>query len=132
MTARPGDVRLGKGARAPETAPATPAETSPITAAELAPIIGGQDADLGRIEHLIATAWARVLAYAPGAPAAMQREALTRYAGYLYGSDFGGVASEEIGPRKVEYTVNHANAWRNSGAAGCVAPWRVRRAGAIG
>ena len=52
-------------------------------------------------------------------------------AGYLHGSDFGGIRQETIGPRSVDYQLNHANAWRACGAAGLVAPWAEQRAGAI-
>ena len=70
--------------------------------------------------------------YAPGAPQALKDEAVIRFAGYLAGSDFGGIAKEGIGPKEVEYTVNHAAMFRNSGAAALLSRWRVRRAGTIG
>ncbi len=80
--------------------------------------------------QLLAAATERVERYASAAPEAIQNEAVIRYAGYLAASDFGGIVKEGIGPRDVVYTTNHANAFRSSGAAGLLAPWRVRRAGA--
>ena len=74
---------------------------------------------------------ARVEREAPGAPQAVRDEAVIRFVGYWAQSDYGSIRSESIGPRSVEYIANHANAWRNCGAAGLLAPWRIRRAGAI-
>ena len=74
---------------------------------------------------------ARVEREAPGAPQSIRDEAVIRYAGYMAGSDYGALRGETIGPRSIEYVSNHANAWRNSGAAGLLSPWKVRRAGAI-
>ena len=123
-------VDLQKSARL-TTTPSDPT-LPPITAAELAPIIGAS-ADLTRAGHLLATAWERVRTYAPSAPEQIHREAIVRLAGYLWGSDFGGIVSEtSVADAKVEYVVNHGNAFRNSGAAGLLSSWRVRRAGAIG
>lgn len=75
---------------------------------------------------------ARVEAYAPDAPQALRDEAAIRFAGYLAQADFATVKSETIGPRSTEYNMDHAAAWRNSGAAMLLSPWRVRRAGKIG
>ena len=74
----------------------------------------------------------RVEREAPGAPQAIRDEAVIRYAGYMAGADYGAVKTEGIDSKTVEWTVNHANAWRNCGAGGLLAPWKVRRAGAIG
>ena len=52
-------------------------------------------------------------------------------AGYLAGSDYGGLRSETVGSRSFEFQTNHAPAFRNSGAKALLSPWRVRRAGAI-
>lgn len=107
--------------------------SDPITAAELAREIGEADADgIARAERLLTVANEMVKRYAPAAPAAMKREAIIRYAGYMAGSDYGGIVKEGIGPRDVEYVTNHANAWRSCGAAGLLSRWRARRAGAIG
>ena len=75
---------------------------------------------------------ARVALEAPGAPQAIRDEAVIRYAGYMAGSDYGAVRAETIGPVSRTYAMNHAAAFRNSGAAGLLSPWKVRRAGAIG
>lgn len=75
---------------------------------------------------------ARVQNYAPLAPQSVRDEATIRFSGYLNQSDFGGVRKEGIGEKDVEYVVNHAAAFRNSGAAGLLSPWRRRRAGSIG
>ena len=100
-----------------------------LTAAALAAETG---ADLARAERVLPAASAMVERYAPTAPAALKNEAIIRFGGYLLGSDYGGVARESIGPKEVEYAANHANAWRNSGAAMLLTRWKRRRAGAIG
>ena len=87
------------------------------------------DEDASALGELAA---ARVEREAPGAPQSIRDEAVIRYGGYMAGADYGGLRSENIGPRSIEYVVNHSNAWRNSGAYGLLAPWKVRRAGAIG
>ena len=74
---------------------------------------------------------ARVEREAPSAPQSVKDEAVIRYAGYWAGSDYGSVRKESIGPREVEYGMNHSTAWRNSGAAGLLSRWVRRRAGAI-
>ena len=86
-----------------------------------------------RAARLLAVATEAVNRYAPTAPDAIANEAVIRFAGYLAGSDYGGVKSESIGPRAVEYTppTNNAAAFRISGAAGLLTVYRVRRAGAI-
>jgi len=75
---------------------------------------------------------ARVERKAPSAPQATKDKAVIRHAGYMWQSDYGGVKREELGPKNTEWTVNHAATWRNSGAGGLLAPWRIRRAGLIG
>ena len=71
--------------------------------------------------------------YAPGAPQEIRDEAVIRFAGYLAQSDFGTVISEtSVESKANEYVVTHQNAWRNSGAAMLLSPWKIRRAGAIG
>ena len=75
---------------------------------------------------------ARVEKEAPGAPQSVKDEAVLRASGYAAQMDFGTIRREEMGPRAVEYVTNHSNAWRHSGAAALLSPWRVRRAGAIG
>ena len=75
---------------------------------------------------------ARVEREAPGAPQGIRDEATIRYAGYLTEGSYGAIRKRSIGPIDYEFVVNHANAWRNCGAAGLLAPWRIRRAGVIG
>ena len=96
--------------------------------------VAGRAADSDEAaNHLGSVAAAMVEDYAPGAPQPLKDEAVIRFAGYLAGSDYGGVVKESGLPgHDVEYVTNHANAWRNSGAAMLLARWRVRRAGAIG
>ena len=74
---------------------------------------------------------ARVERDAPGAPQAVKDEAVIRLAGYWSQADFGTIRKEEAGPMVREFVTNHANAWRSSGAAGLLAPWKIRRAGVI-
>lgn len=81
---------------------------------------------------MLAAATARVTRYAPGAPDEIHNEAVIRYVGYLAGSDFGGFVDEREGPQSKTYTTNHAAMFRNSGAAGLLAPWRTHRAGSVG
>ena len=108
-----------------------------ITAEELAEEIGihldTRPADITRARRLLAVATERVNRYAPLAHSAMKNEACIRYAGYLNGSDYGGVKSESIGPRSVEYTspTTNASAFRSSGAAALLSPYKIRRAGSI-
>ena len=110
-----------------------PSSTAALEAARscLSEAVGG-DLDYQRLDALGATAAALVEREAPGAPQALRNEAVVRMVGYLSQSDFGTIRQETIGPRSVEYAMNHAPAFRNSGAKALLSPWRVRRAGAIG
>lgn len=114
----------------------SPWPTSPAATAAAVACLKAAIADEGEADEMIvrvgSAAAARVEREAPGAPAAVKSEATIRLAGYLYSSDFGAIRKETIGPREVEYVTNHANAWRNSGAAALLAPWKIRRAGVIG
>lgn len=95
--------------------------------------IGSPDLEADRVDRLGRVAAVMVEQYASGAPEAVQDEAVVRFAGYLAQSDFGTIVSEtSVGDAKVEYTVTHQNAFRNSGAAMLLTRWRVRRAGVIG
>ena len=100
--------------------------------ARLKPRIAGRTDPDESVCTLGEVASARVEREAPGAPQRIKDEAVIRYAGYMAQSDYGGVRQEAIGERSVEYTLNHANAWRHCGAAGLLSPWKVRRAGVIG
>ena len=96
--------------------------------------VGGTNPDGtidARIQPILDAATAIVEAEAPGAPEAVQNEAVVRLGGYLAQSDFGGVVKEEIGAKSVEYAMNHAAAFHRSGAKGLLSRWKRRRAGAI-
>ena len=114
-----------------------PPATSVVARAEaitrLQRAVGGRaHADDDAANALGETASALVEREAPDAPQAIKDEAVIRLAGYLAGSDYGGIISEtSVGSAKVEYTVNHAGAFRLSGAKGLLSAWKVRRAGAI-
>ena len=110
------------------TDPGPPA--SLITAAALAAAIGAED-DETAAERLAEVATEAVNRYAPNAPEILRREAVIRFAGYLWGSEFGGVRKESIGPQEVEYVSNHAAMFRNCGASALLTNYRVRRAGVI-
>ena len=110
----------------PAPAP-TPGVT--ITAVALAAEIG---ADLLRAERILPVAAQMVLDYAPTAPTALLNEAVIRISGYLAQSDYGGIVSEEIGPKRVTYAERHGSAFRNSGAAALLTRHKVRRAGSVG
>ena len=106
--------------------------TVSITAAQLAERIEGAAASNPNVAaQLLQTVTALVEREAPNAPEAIQNEAAVRFAGYLAQSDFGTIRKEGIGPRDVEYVVNHAAMFRNCGAKGLLSPYKVRRAGAI-
>ena len=112
--------------------PTTPAALAAAVARLQAAVAGRaaeSDEDAASLGELAA---ARVEREAPGAPQAVKDEAVIRLAGYWAGSDYGSIRKESIGPRDIEYITNHANAWRACGAYGLIAPWKVRRAGAIG
>lgn len=82
--------------------------------------------------RLHAVASAIVLKYAPAAPEAVSDEAVVRLGGYLWGSssaDYGAMHKQDVHGIGVEYAVNHGLAFRNSGAASLLAPWKVRHAG---
>ena len=99
-----------------------------ITAEALETQIGR---DLETATRLLAFARERVEKTAPLAPDPVCNEAVIRYAGYMAQSDYGTIRKETTGPFTKEWVTNHANAWRNSGAAGILAPWATKRAGVI-
>ena len=90
------------------------------------------NASLQRSERVLAVAIQTVVDYAPAAPVPLLDEAVLRFGAYLLGSDFGAVRKETVGPYDVEHVVNHAPAFRNSGAAMLLTRHKVRRGGAIG
>ena len=120
-SAIPADVRLKDGK------PATPT----LTTAELAAFL---EVDEDRAAQILEVASTMVTQYAPSAPAAMQNEAVRRFAGYLEQRPAGStVQSKDVGPVSVTYDPisAHGPAFRNSGAAMLLTRWRRRRAGAI-
>ena len=84
-----------------------------------------------RATRVLAVVVALIDRYAPNAPVAVKNEAAIRFGGYLLQSDYGAVREEAIGPKSVEYNLNHAPMFRNSGAASLLSHWKVRRAGSI-
>ncbi len=99
-----------------------------VTADQLAAESG---ATIDRATRVLPVAVQAVEDYAATAPEALKDEAVYRFGGYLLGSDYGAVRNESIGPRSVEYQMNHAAMFRNSGAAALLTRYRVRRAGAV-
>ena len=81
--------------------------------------------------RLLSVATALVERYAPDAPEAIQNEAAVRCAGWLGHTAAGSIAKVETGPRSTEYAVGQKGARRHSGAMSLLAPWKVRRAGAV-
>lgn len=111
-----------------------------IIGAEPGPAVNGQlmdpDAEarrIARVDAMMAAASALVEREAPAAPQSVKNESVVRMAGYMWGSDFGGIVSEtSVGSRAVEYVTNHAGAFRRSGAKALLSPWKRRRARSIG
>ena len=120
QTARPAELPIS------EPTLATPL---PLSAAELATALG---TDAIRAAHVLAAVWPRVNQYAPTAPTEVQREAVFRYSGWLIEAPAGGVRSESTGDVSTTFSPSMTGGFRASGAAALLAPWRVRRAGAIG
>ena len=70
----------------------------------------------GILARLLGVGSATAELLAPGAPEAIQNEAVVRFAGYLYDMPAAG------------RNTGYAAAWNNSGAAALCSPWIVRRA----
>ena len=87
--------------------------------------------DAAQATRILPVATQMVEDYAPGAPTVLQDEAVVRFGGYLAGQQYGNIAETAVGPLTVSYTVNHAAAFRNSGAAMLLTRHRVPRGGAI-
>ena len=83
------------------------------------------------IQRLGATAAGRVEKYAPGAPEAVKEQAVIQYAGYLIQSNPGPVTKIDVGAVNIEKQVNHAAAFRHSGAMALLSPYKARTAVAI-
>ena len=77
------------------------------------------DVDDANLSRVIRAGTERANVQAPDAPADTAHEAIIRFAGYLY----------EAGPT---LDISQAGIWRRCGSEGLLAPWTVRRAGAIG
>ena len=99
-----------------------------LTAQALATETG---AELDQAERILAVATATVIEYAPHAPTVLLNEAVIRLGGYLLQSDFGTVREESIGQLSRSFVVNHAMAFRNSGAQALITRYKVRRAGRV-
>lgn len=99
-----------------------------ITLAELAQRVTGDESAL---PQLLEVASAHVERYAPGAPVACRNEAIVRFVGYLAAASPGHLRRLDVGNTELEFVSNHASAFRNSGAAMLLSPWRVRHAGTI-
>ena len=105
-----------------------------ITVRELAVAIGidvSEDEGLAVATRLRAVCGLYAERYAPQAPSALLNESVLRFAAYLLATqDLLGF--REIG-RGIDVTPMHLHgpAWRNCGAAMLLAPWKIRRAGAI-
>ena len=101
-----------------------------LTAAQLTTRTGALPADA---PGLLAAVSELVMKYAPDAPDTLQNEAVVRLGGYLATADYGAVVEQEFGSSAVRhrYVVNHAAMFTSSGAAAILAPWRVRRVGAV-
>lgn len=90
----------------------------------------GEDDD-NVVARLGAAASALVERHAPGAPQAIRDEALIRCAGWLRESPVSGARREAEGEIATSFSPAMTGALRASGAMSLLAPWRVRRAGAI-
>ena len=126
----------------PPPAPASPPVLTPVPTTEteldaalayLAPLWGlSPTEDRERMLGVLSMASALVEEHAPAAPQAIRNEAVVRAGGYFAQSDFGGIRSETIGEKAMEYHLDHQAAFRRSGAMGLLTRWKIRRAGAIG
>ena len=95
----------------------------------LARAIGASTADA---ERVLGVASALTEKFAPTAPQSVRNEACIRTAGYLVGSDYGGVQTEGAADQTVTYAshpIGGSSAFRRSGAMGLLSAWRVRRTG---
>ena len=98
---------------------------------EAADLAGPAQVDVAAATRLLPVATALVERYAPEAPEALQNEAAIRICGWLVHTAPGSIARVETGPRATEYAVAQKGALRHSGAMSLLAPWKVRRAGAV-
>ena len=103
-------------------AAATPPITAPVLAAEL--LIAD---DPARAADLLETTWAMVYRYAPTAPAAVQREAIIRTAGYLLDQPPASFTMMTVGPMTNQINPARQSALRHAGRRRC-----FRRGGCAG
>lgn len=109
--------------------PTTPAALTAALACLRQVISESDDERLGRLG---AAASAHVERCAPDAPQAVKDQAVEMLAGYMaQAARTGSTMKIDTGSVSIERTTNHAAMFRNSGAAGLLSPWKVRRAGAI-
>lgn len=88
--------------------------------------------DSAAATRLLGVVTARVERYASDAPDAIHDEAAIRYAAYLSHIPAPTIESK-VGEVGVSRPANsEAAAFRLSGAAALLSPWRVRRAGSVG
>ena len=73
----------------------------------------------------------RVEREAPGAPQSVKNQAVVRYCGYMAQADFGTIRQESIGPKDIQFVVNHQRAWINCGAKSILAPWKPLHAARV-
>lgn len=78
-----------------------------------------RDADNAMLTRHVEAATALANRQAPTAPEAVGHEAIIRMVGWLYEGPSHTAGTDQVG------------AWRRSGAESLLAPWTVRRAGAI-
>ena len=94
-------------------------DDSLFAAVKLALRIDGDEAD-SMLARNIAAATERAARQAPGAPDATTHEAIIRFVAWLHEGPAADAGTSQAG------------AWRLCGSEGLLAPWTVRRAGAIG
>ena len=99
-----------------------------LTAAELAEAVG---VDSVTATRLLAVATELVTRFAPGAPDAIQGEAVLRVSGWLNEAPASGARSESIGDISTAFSPAMTGGLRASGAMALLSPWKIRRAGPV-
>ena len=104
-----------------------------ITAALVADAVG---TDVAIAARLLPVATGRIASYLKGgtAPAGVEDEAAVLFIGYLAaaeGTGAGAVMESSVGPLTSKTVTDHSAAFRRSGAAGLLTPYRRRRGGVI-
>ncbi|MYA42601.1 MAG: hypothetical protein F4Z31_12715 [Gemmatimonadetes bacterium] len=98
---------------------------------DAATVVAAAQVSEDQAARLLAVATTLVERYAPNAPEAIQNEAVIRVAGWLGQTPAGSFTRVQTGPRETEYAPGQKGALRHSGAMSLLAPWKVRRGGAI-